>query len=403
MKYRGIYLLLIALLILVAPVSGQEIGEDLCGDCHSTGKIEHQHTKAALDLEKGSIYCSEFMRSDPSVLGMDWKVCPKCRTPSAQARAQREFDEEYARRKEWLDGVQKEVDERAGHRVCHILSKHFLIAWDIPKIKVDRRILKMHEAAHLYSERMEDLYQQVLEIHGITERDVRSTVHRLYMFEAQSTAKNVGPYVLDGGIGSSSRKSLIGPGSAMITYLKQEDFRTDESFHQFMVHVVSHHLHNEIRPANQWLAVRYGWVYVGLAHYMEIRNFGPPTTWCHREGGTFSHWKGKNWEGNVKKAVNAGTAPSFQDVIQKPSDVLTAEEHQFCWSYIDYLMWLDSHKIPELMGYMKVQQLPTRDAIRKTYGLTVGQFVDGWKAFVLDEYSTVSTKGPRVRPPRGPQ
>ncbi|MFH0945378.1 MAG: hypothetical protein V2A76_09295 [Planctomycetota bacterium] len=103
----------------------------------------------------------------------------------------------------------------------------------------------------------------------------------------------------------------------------------------------------------------------------------------------------------MKRAVAAGTEPSLQDVIQKANDVLSAEEHQFCWSYIDYLMWLDPHKIPEMMGYMKVQQLPTRDAIHKAYGLTIGQFVDGWKEFVLEEYSMKSVKGPRVRLPKG--
>ncbi|MFH0945377.1 MAG: hypothetical protein V2A76_09290 [Planctomycetota bacterium] len=291
MKNRWTPFLLIVWVACFGPARAQEIGEDLCGDCHSTGKIDHQHSKAALALEEGVIYCSEFMKSDPTVLGMDWEVCPKCRTPSAQARARREFDEEFGRRKEWLDGCQKEVDERAGHEVCHILTRHFQIIWDIPTIKVDRRVLKMHEAAHLYAERMEYLYGQTLEIHGITERDVRPTTHRLYLFEAQSTAKKVGPYALDGGLGNTSRKSQIGPNSAMITFLNKADFHTDEEFHQFLVHTVSHHLHNEIKPANEWLAVRYGWVYVGMAHYMEIRYFGPPNTWCTREAGGLSNFR----------------------------------------------------------------------------------------------------------------
>ena len=395
---------LCGLLILfsVGGALAQEVGESLCGDCKTTGKVAHEYSRKALELEADTIYCSVFMDREKDLLGLDWKVCAKCRTPSLQARAQREFDEQYKLREQWLKERREEVDKPAGSKVEHIRTAHFQIAWDTPEIKVGRRIYRLHEAMHLYGQRMEELYQQLLEIHGITERDVRATVHGLYLFEQQSTAIRVaGP--LMGGLGISQRKSVLGPGSKLVCFLNFKDFRKDELFHQFLVHTVSHHLHNEIDQAKQWLAVRYGWVYEGLAHYLEIRNFGPPVTWCGRETGNFQHWKGKNWEGNVKSAVMGGAEPAFQDVIQKAMDTLTPLEHQFAWSYIDYLMWLDPQQIPKMIGYMKGPQLPTRDAIQKAYGLSIGQFVDGWKAFVLAEYSTTAVKGPRVRPARGGQ
>lgn len=386
-----------------ARAAAQELGEPLCGDCQTTGRIHHEYNGKELELEAGATYCSVFMDREPDLLGLDWRVCPKCRTPSAQARARREFDEEYQLRAQWLKERREEVDKPAGASFEHIRTAHFQIAWDIPEIKVGRRVYRLHEAMHLYAERMEALYQQLLEIHGITERDVRSTVHRLYLVDRESTSRRVGNAVMDGGFANSYRKSLIGPGSKLLCYRNSKDFPRDEDFHEFLVHTVSHHLHNEIDQCNQWLAVRYGWVYEGLAHYLEIRNFGTPITWCSRETGGFQHWKGKNWEGNVKRAVIGGADPAFQDVIQKANDTLTPMEHQFAWSYIDYLMWLDPKKMPKLIGYMKGPQLPTRDALKKAYGLSIGQFVDGWKAFVLEEYSTKSVKGPRVRPPKDEQ
>ncbi|MBI4879110.1 MAG: hypothetical protein HY812_05540 [Planctomycetes bacterium] len=399
MRHLTTCLLLAGALAAGGRAALQESGEDLCGDCHSTGKVPHAHDSALLELEKDAIFCSCFMDQDPEALGMDWIVCPDCRTPSAQARARSEFEMEYGRRKSWLEERRAKVDKHAGEEVLHIKTRHFVIAWDIPKVKVDHQVLKAHEAMHLYARRMEDLYRVIQEVHGIGETAMHTGVYHLYLFESQKVAERVGGYVLDG-IGGGGAKSLIGPNSAHLRWWRKEDLPDDERFHQALAHSVSHLIHNDIDQFNEWLAVRYGWAYEGLAHFIEIRLFGPPITWCHQETGGFEHWKGKDWEANVKKAVLAGTQPAFQEIITKASDVLTPMEHQFSWSYIDYLMWLDPKKMPRLLGLMKGPQLPVRDALQQAYGLTVGQFVDGWEEFVRTEYSIKPVKGPRPRAPR---
>ena len=38
--------------------------------------------------------------------------------------------------------------------------------------------------------------------------------------------------------------------------------------------------------------------------------------------------------------------------------------------------------------------------MRDAYGMTVGQFVAGWEAFVREQYTIDERKGPTVRPPR---
>ncbi len=387
-------------LVIAASALAQEVGEHLCGDCHTTGRIDHTHSTEALAQEKGVLFCSAFMRSDREALGMDWVVCPRCRTPSVQAGAKVEFDAEFGRRKQWLAEREAEVDAPVGHTVEHIQTEHFVIAWDIPKFKIGRASLRPHDAMHVYVERMEELYRLILEIHGITERQVQRNVHYLYIFESQKDAQRVGDHLF-GGIGPATRKSVIGNKSRFICFWKKDDFKKDEDFHQFLVHTVSHHIHNDVDRRKEWLMKRYGWVYEGLAHYLEIRGFGPPITWCGQESGSFLHWKGKNWEVNVKRAVMEGGAPLFQEVITKAADSLSAMEHQFVWSYIDYLMWLDPKKMPPLLGLMKGPQLPTRDALKQAYDLSIGEFVEGWEEFVRTEYSLKPRAGPFVRPPKG--
>jgi len=390
-------------LLATTTASAQDIGEALCGDCKTTGRVAHEHKAKDLELEAEEIeYCSFFMRTNEDVLGMDWVICAKCRTPSVQASAKEDFDSEFGRRKKWLDERESEADQPAGHRVEHIKTRHFLISFDLPKIKVKRKAYNTHQAIHLYAERLEELHAQMLMLHGITESSTSRQVHRIYIFERDLTAKRVGNHVMSAGMGSGFRKTQYGPASVHITNRDRKTLRKDEQFHQALVHSVSHIITNEIGILKKWLTKRYGWVNVGMAHWFEVHNFGPPITWCHQEQGAFMHWKSKSWEANVKKELLAGNAINFQEILGKSSETLDARAHQFSWSYVDYLMWLDPNKMVKFLTLIKGPQLPERDALRQAYGITIGQFVEGWEEFVRTKYSMRPWKGPRVLPPRQP-
>lgn len=379
----------------------QQPGELLCGVCKVTGKVKHHVPLADDAVEAGCSLCSVVLESDPEALGMDWVVCPKCQTPSVQAQAKREFDAEFGRRKTWLETQQKRLEPHAPGTVVYVQTPHFVVAWSVAEIKVGRQVLGRHAAAHLYAKRMEELYQQVLDIHGITESDTNHTMHELYWFESERAARDTALDLTGLNLAGGFRTSKIGNISRFVGWDDKKEIQDDERRHQFWVHSVSHHLHNDVSTYKYWLFERYGWVYEGLAHYLEIRNFGPPITWCHREAGGFQHWKGPNWEAAVRKAVLAGDPPNFQDVILKSADTLDAREHAFSWSWIDYLMWYDAKKLPAMLGLMKgAEQVPTRDALKQAYGMTIGQFLDGWTEFVKTQYSARPRKGPTVRAPR---
>lgn len=392
---------ILLLLSASSPSSGQDVGEALCGDCHTTGRIDHPHSASELEQEKDVEFCSVFMRSDPDALGMDWIVCPKCRTPSVQEAARAEFDREFERRRKWLTEREENVDKHAGHKVEHIRTRHFALSFDLPKVKVGRSTLRTHDAMHLYAQRLEELHAQMLAIHGITERNTAGLVHEVYVFENDLTSRNVGNHLITGGMGQGFRKSTYGKTSQHITSRNKKDFRKDEDFHQALVHSVSHLITNEVGILKTWLVKRYGWVNEGMAHWFEIRNFGPPNTWCNQEQGGFVHWKGDSWEANVKKAVLAGDHVNFQDIVGKSAESLDSKEHQFAWSFVDYLMWLSPEKMVKFLTLLKGKQLPERDALREAYDITMGQFVDGWIEFVRTEYSMKPRKGPRELPPKG--
>lgn len=383
-----------------ALASAQEADDPLCGSCHTTGHIDNPRAMAKDSREAAVVYCSVAMDKDSKGLGLDWLVCEHCRAPAVQANAEREFEVLHGKRQKWLAERRKEVDELVGHPVDHLLTRHFTIAWDIPSIKVERRVVNRHEAMHLYAERMEALFQEIMELHGIDERRAPGNVHFLYLFEREKDARTAAATLT--GSGSGARSSKYGKQSRMVTFLDKQRYKKDELFHQFLSHVVSHHIHNDVELMQNWLVERYGWVFEGLAHYVEIRNFGPPIAWCQREAGSdVVHWKSNGWEANVKRAVLAGEQTPLADLIGKQAEQLTAKEHQFAWSYIDYLMWLDPKKMPRLLGLMKGPQVADRDALEKVYSMSVPQFQAGWEQFVRDEYSPQKKDGPQPRAPKG--
>ncbi len=392
---------------LVPFVDAQKLepGERFCGDCKTTGRIAHEHLPEVLEQEKDVLFCSFWMDNDPEALCLDWVPCPNCQNPRIQGEAKREFDQEVERRRAWRKARRDEVDQYTRTEVVHIETEHFIISWDRPEIKIGRRRIRLHDAAHLYAQRAEELYRYIMDWHGIEPQHMmRLCKVKLNLLESLRAARTLAPYMTDLSLQSDSKIQLIGPlKSNLVMWADPEKTRTEEDFHQYLCHVVAHHIYHDIQHGQYtfWMFKQYGWMYEGTAFVIETRLFGVPRTTCSQESGGFANYRNTPWEALVKKLVLSGKCPTVQDVIAKGADTLTDEERWLAWSYVDYLTWLDPKKLPLLVSKMTGEQVPTRDALRDVYGLTVGQFVDGWTEFVRKEYSLRPLKGPFERPAKG--
>lgn len=367
---------------------------DLCGDCKTTGKIDSKFQQAKDPLEADCRYCSEFMKSDPVSLGLGWYVCPRCKAPAVQAAARAEFDNEFAARKKWLDERAAENDTLLKHEMVHVQTRHFTISWGVPSIKVDRRVLRAHEAAHLYAERAEKLFADLVELHGLNEGSMRLSMIYISIPESPKDEAILRQHR------SNNAGLVYGNPGLLIDWYNKTLLKKDEEYHQHFVHMLSHLIHFSMLDASHWMVERYGWMQEGLAHYCELRWFDNPNTWCYREASAQLNWSSKGWEANVKKALLTGEAPVFEEFMTKPSDALDAREHQFSWSYVDYLIWLDPKRLPKLIALMKGPQLPVRECLQQSYGLSIPAFIAGWEEFVRTQYSSTPKKGPQPREPR---
>ena len=94
-----------------------------------------------------------------------------------------------------------------------------------------------------------------------------------------------------------------------------------------------------------------------------------------------ARWRGGDWRKNIWKAVMAEEAAAFPEVITKPTPALSAREHQFVWSWVDYLMARDAAAMGKALKMAKMEA-STRDILKECWGISTIGFETGWAEWV---------------------
>jgi len=376
-----------ALLLGAGPGRAQE--DHPCGNCKTTGRIPVEFDKGLLEAEGAARYCSVLIADEHNNHGIDFLPCPKCKAPSLQAEAQAEYQRLLDDKMAWLKG-RREIDAFMDDRrldLTHVSTAHFDLAWSVPKVKVDKRVLRQHEAAHLYADRLEEVYQQYLDQFHLTHEGKQNGVrHQFMIFELARHSTRAQPkYTGIGGSGASSGTKLMGNISVFVTYWDKTKNRDDEEFHEYIVHNAVH-MFLAANDNYAWLGQRAGWVDAGFSHYFTVRIFGRARTHCYQEQDELADWEFDDWEPSVRGRVAAGEIPSFADVLGQHIETLDGTDHLFAWSWVQYL--IDGHGPDKWMAFIAQlkRKVPERDALKEVYGMTIFQFLEAWKEFVLDTY-----------------
>ena len=147
----------------------------------------------------------------------------------------------------------------------------------------------------------------------------------------------------------------------------------------------------------EWLAVDAGWADEGLAHYFEIKYFNTADNTCDEEGEE-EEFTSSDWEVDVRKALEAGKAPSFADLSIKSTTGLFKDEHKFAWSFVDFLMDRDPKGFKKFMKAIKSKK-KCRDALQEAFDLNFITIHGEWEKYVLENYRKKPLKAP-ARPRR---
>ncbi len=378
-------------------------GEPRCGWCGTTGRVPFDKGKGP-DLEDESEdswkveYCSEAIDSPNQ--GLSWMPCPNCKTPSLKARAEKEYAEITARNKAWLD-EHRRTDRLAKVEkpLVHVQTTHFCIVTDYPRITAsDKKSYRTHEFAHLYARRLEQLHARFQKMFGVHDSNNLRNLHFVYIFEKEQQQFLAAPvYTALSGLPTVRRAGGSKDLSAVVTFWDKAEFPKDgdmvrhqihEAVHQFtaVYYDLSWFKPGELGLSPPWLNDKYGWLDEGLSHWFEIDYDGIANTYCFREQDAHSRWGGSDWRKNIFKAVAAGDVPSFAEVITKSSQALSAKEHQFAWSWVDFLMQQDRLLMGKAMKLCK-QKFETRDILKQAWGFTMIDFESRWSAYVKEAYA----------------
>jgi len=384
--------------------------EPRCGWCKTTGKVPFEvSSKFSAEDDSGPgwkiEFCSEAIESDN--MGIDWQPCPRCKSPTLKAAAVAEYEALRKANEAWLAEARK-VDKTAqsDEPLVHVRSTHFWIVTDVPKISTDdHKTYKTHEMAHLYVRRMETLYARFQKMFGIDDSENMRNAHSIFIFEKQAPAYRVAPVYTGLSIENAvsvKRSGGTNKESVIVSWWDKGIYPKDQDMYRHQIHNMIHQLTaiyydftwfqpGETGLSPPWLNDKYGWLDEGLAHWFEIDFDKKANTYCFREQDSSSRWGGDDWRANIYKAVSAGDRLAFSDVSAKPSQSLSAKEHQFAWSWVDYLMAQDTAAMGKALKLCK-QQVPSRDILKQAWGINLLTFEDDWAQWVEDHYAPTARR-----------
>jgi hypothetical protein len=404
--------LLVSLALAVAltslPLSAQEPGDKLCGSCKTTGVLDIEIANKWLDeYEQGDgwevEYCSEAIDSDD--MALDWRPCPRCKAPSLRDKAQGLWDALAETNHAWLKERGRMDKLLKSKDLVHVETTHFVIAWDVPKITTSKKKhYRTHAAAHLYARRMEQFYERYQELLGVVDVDNMRNKHHVYLLDNLRDAMKVGSVYANMTSDTTARRSGgVDHESTLVMFFNKNEHPKDEDLYRHWIHSLTHQYSSVHYNPNwfgvgekglspPWLADKYGWLDAGLAHWFEIDFDGEASTHCTQEQDTSARWKGGDWRKNVWKAVMAEDVLSFPQVISVPTQALTPKQHQFVWSWVDYLMQADSKGMGKAIKLAKMEH-PTRELLKECWKMSLLSFESKWADWVRTEYSPNNKRG----------
>jgi hypothetical protein len=390
------YLFFILFLALLAvPLSAQDVkNKRKCPFCKTTGKLENPFYEKNREWLEDIEYSSWAIEKDTKGFGLPWIPCKRCRNPELKERAQAEFDKLARASKRWLEKRRK-IDEelKVSSPLLHLKTEHFIWTWSIPKLTYKKRTYRNHEALFLYGKRIEEFYDEFQHVHGITDDDNLHNLHQIYAFERELVAKRACP--LYGQQSSSSgRVFLLGKPSAYVMWWNKSLMPTEEYLHRAFIHYVSHQLTAVYRTP--WWLYESGWAFEGSAHWWEQYYYKKATCQCSREVNSLSGWVSTKWESKVKKAVMSGKEITLVSMLGKNGGTLTAQDHIFAWSYVDYMMSMDPRKTLDFFVILK-EDRPAREAFMEIWGFSVLGFEERWREYVKTNYKVHEVIAPSKR------
>lgn len=340
------------------------------------------------------MFCSHDMESDPEGYGISWLPCRKCKNPDLKKKALMEFEKEVKLRKDWLT-ERRRIDKelKVKKPLLHLETAHFTWTFDIPRMKLNKKVRTSHQALHILAERMEIFYQEFHKKFRTSEKDYINNTFRIMAFSRGVIAQRA-----TGKYAQSHNKSgmmlKVDNPAAYVCWWNKAALPNEEDFFCSLIHN-STHFFTAAYQCGFW-SHPVGIFYEGMAHWWEIYWYGHSTTYCRTENHTLSGWINDEWKVKLLKLVKAKKAPPLTESLQPNGGSMSFQQHMIGWSIVDYMMSKSPRKTLDFIAQLKKQKLP-RDVFQSIWGISMLRFEEQWKEYVLEVYSQKIKSNPFIK------
>lgn len=286
----------------------------------------------------------------------------------------------------------------------------------LPLVNAEQGVLDSWMRAHLYAQRVEDLYKRFGELAGVADKRFAAGLGNSaggYMGE--------GPYlgmkdkyeflVLPNEVAHkdfliehaglqvtrTQRWHYTDRGALAVTiHIRQAKLREDSALHAHIAAQMAHNLFDGLKSYNYDTPI---WLHSGLAHYMEREVDPMNNSFDADEGSTFEATSKTNWKGEVYKLVASNQAPRMAELVSlKNYGELKLNAHFAVWSMADYLATEKPEALAKFIQGLKsnfdAQGMPTganlpdwhRKQFQECLGMNYNQFDEAWRQFVMVKY-----------------
>jgi len=348
-----------------------------CTRCKNMGaKPCKTHDSDDCELEGNAMYCS-VMGQCESCGGTGWVDCRHCENEAVRKR----LDARRAEIPALAAGV-AHYEEDMGKELMLAESPHFVVIWDIERIKVGKRVKGGHEMLHRYVDYLEELYTDYTAILGVPDRHFKRK-SRVFIWARQQDHRDASSRYCR--MSSQGGVRLMGAHPTYSVAATKELFGTEEFLRRNIIHCAAHLLLSHQQPIHWIGKSKGGWADAGLAHWFEDRYFEICDNYCYMESDTAGGVKSGAWKPAVRKMVNKKATPSLAGLFQQNTETLTPEQHMVAFSLMDYLLQLDPKKTNELLVQLRLK-VSTRDALGKTFDINPIKLEEAWLAWVRETY-----------------
>jgi len=364
--------------------------------CFDNGKIRCFLRRHAASWK---LACSERLAGTCDCRNPHPEWCPSCGRNGA----------DWGR--EGLDLVAKQVEvERRilgkRRKLILVTSPHFYLVTDIKRLMVvtrerSRRLMGMHEIAHLFIQRAEIAYREFVEAFG--DDVILPRPSAIYLMETEALKRAIAeeyfghgdPELLYGGESTRIAGGYPYNGCAISREKYGEGGRArateDEWLHFQMRHLVGHLLVScwvKVNGKNEFLP---RWMYAGAGHWLS-RNpekFREMANFCAGEGAVVRH-SGKKWpQMLVRQAADPKSHPVQRVFSVGSLGGLDLDMHQRAWSWFDVFLREDRDRFVAFLRALRAGT-DARVAMKATFGLTPEEWDGRWRERILRRRESVA-------------